>query len=110
LELPLFLLEALNVDTTHDVMSMIGGIILIVVGIWIIRKFYHPYQHHKHHIDTTKGVVAIGLSTGLIPCPVALVVLLFSIGNNQIYSGLTYVLVFSTGLTIAITLLFSAFC
>lgn len=59
-------------DTTHDVMSVIGGIILIVVGIWIIRKFYHPYQHHKHHIDTTKGVVAIGLSTGLIPCPAAL--------------------------------------
>lgn len=101
----IFLLEALNVDTTHDVMSVIGGIILIVVGIWIIRKFYHPYQHHKHHIDTTKGVVAIGLSTGLIPCPAALAVLLFSIGNNQIYSGLTYVLVFSTGLAIAITLL-----
>ncbi|NYB25792.1 MAG: sulfite exporter TauE/SafE family protein [Methanobacteriaceae archaeon] len=101
----IFLLEALNVDTTHDVMSVIGGIILIVVGIWIIRKFYHPYQHHKHHIDTTKGVVAIGLSTGLIPCPAALAVLLFSIGNNQIYSGLTYVLVFSAGLAIAITLL-----
>jgi ABC-type nickel/cobalt efflux system permease component RcnA len=101
----IFLLEALNVDTTHDVMSVIGGIILIVVGIWIIRKFYHPYHPHEHHIDTTKGVVAIGLSTGLIPCPVALVVLLFSIGNNQIYSGLTYVLVFSTGLAIAITLL-----
>lgn len=101
----IFLLEALNVDTTHDVMSVIGGIILIVVGIWIIRKFYHPYHPHEHHIDTTKGVVAIGLSTGLIPCPAALAVLLFSIGNNQIYSGLTYVLVFSTGLAIAITLL-----
>lgn len=101
----IFLLEALNVDTTHDVMSVIGGIILIVVGIWILRKFYHPYHPHEHHIDTTKGVVAIGLSTGLIPCPAALAVLLFSIGNNQIYSGLTYVLVFSTGLAIAITLL-----
>lgn len=101
----IFLLEALNVDTTHDVMSVIGGIILIAVGVWIIRKFHHPHHRHEHHIDTTKGVVAIGLSTGLIPCPAALAVLLFSIGNNQIYSGLTYVLIFSIGLAIAITLL-----
>lgn len=101
----IFLLEALNVDATHDIMSLIGGVLLIVVGVWIIRRFYHPHHHHEHHIDTTKGVVAIGLSTGLIPCPAALAVLLFSIGNNQIYSGLTYVLVFSVGLAIAITLL-----
>lgn len=100
-----FLLNALNVDTTHDIMSIIGGIILVVVGAWIIRKYHHPHHHHEHEIDTKKGVVAIGLSTGLVPCPAALAVLLFNIGNNQIYSGLTYVLIFSAGLAIAITLL-----
>lgn len=101
----IFLLNALNIDATHDIMSVVGGIILMVVGGWIIRKYYHPHQHPVHEIDTKKGVVAIGLSTGLIPCPAALAVLLFSIGNNQIYSGLTYVLIFSAGLAIAITLL-----
>lgn len=101
----IFLLNALNIDATHDIMSVVGGIILIVVGGWIIRKYYHPHHQHMHEIDTKKGVVAIGLSTGLIPCPAALAVLLFSIGNNQIYSGLTYVLIFSAGLAIAITLL-----
>lgn len=100
----IFLLNALNIDKTHDIMSVIGGIILIVVGVWIIRKYYHTH-HHEHHINTKKGIVAIGLSTGLIPCPAALAVLLFSIGNNQIYSGLIYVLIFSTGLAISITLL-----
>lgn len=105
----IFLLGALNVDTTHDVMSLIGGIILIVVGVWIIRKYHHPHHQHEHEIDTKKGVIAIGLSTGLIPCPAALAVLLFSIGNDQIYSGLTYVLVFSVGLAIAITLLSALF-
>ncbi|HEY0196479.1 MAG TPA: sulfite exporter TauE/SafE family protein [Methanobacterium sp.] len=105
----IFLLGALNVDTTHDVMSLIGGIILIVVGVWIIRKYHHPQHQHQHDIDTKKGVIAIGLSTGLIPCPAALAVLLFSIGNDQIYSGLTYVLVFSVGLALAITLLSALF-
>ncbi|MEZ5334546.1 MAG: sulfite exporter TauE/SafE family protein [Methanolobus sp.] len=96
----IYLVEALNVDMTHDIMSVLGGIILIVVGAWILRKFFHP---HEHAIDTKKGVIAIGLSTGLIPCPAALAVLLFSIANNQVYNGLIYVLIFSAGLAIAIT-------
>jgi ABC-type nickel/cobalt efflux system permease component RcnA len=102
----IFLLGSLNVSTTHDIMSVIGGIILVAVGLWIIRRFHHPHHHHhEHKIDTKKGVVAIGLSTGLIPCPAALAVLLFSIGNGQIYNGIIYVLVFSAGLAISITLL-----
>ena len=101
----IFLLEALNIGTTTNIMSVVGGIILITFGFWIIRKYYHPHHHHEHKIDTKKGVVAIGLSTGLIPCPAALAVLLFSIGNNQLYNGLTYVLIFSAGLAISITLL-----
>lgn len=104
----IFLIGALDVNGTHEVMSLIGGIILVGVGLWIVRKYYHPHHNHEHSIDTKKGVVAIGLSTGLIPCPAALAVLLFSIANNQLYSGLVYVLIFSTGLAISITLL-SAF-
>lgn len=96
----IYLVNLLDVDLTHDIMSVVGGVILIGVGFWILRKFYHP---HEHPIDTKKGVVAIGLSTGLIPCPAALAVLLFSIANNQVYNGLIYVLIFSAGLAIAIT-------
>lgn len=106
--LSIFLMGKLNIDTTHSIMSIIGGIILIAVGLWIIRSYYHRQHHHHHHehqIDTKKGVVAIGLSTGLIPCPTALAVLFFSITNNQVYNGLFYVLIFSAGLAIAITLL-----
>lgn len=101
----IFLIGALNVDTTHELMSLIGGMILVGVGLWIVRKYYHPHHHHEHSIDTKKGVVAIGLSTGLIPCPAALAVLLFSIANNQLYNGLVYVLIFSAGLAISITML-----
>lgn len=101
----IFLMGALNVDKTHEIMSLVGGIILMVVGLWIVRKYYSPHHHHEHSIDIKKGVVAIGLSTGLIPCPAALAVLLFSIANNQLYNGLVYVLIFSAGLAISITML-----
>lgn len=50
-------------------------------------------------------MIAIGLSTGIVPCPAALAVLLFSIANGQFYNGIVYVLVFSAGLAISITLL-----
>jgi ABC-type uncharacterized transport system, permease component len=96
----IYLIDILDIDMTHDIMSVVGGVILIGVGTWILRKFYHP---HEHSIDTKKSVIAIGLSTGLIPCPAALAVLLFSIANNQVYNGLIYVLIFSAGLAIAIT-------
>lgn len=108
----IFLMGTLNVDATHEVMSAVGGIILVVVGMWIIKTYHnqnHNHHHHEHHIDTKKGVIAIGLSTGLIPCPAALAVLFFSIANNQMYNGLVYVLVFSVGLAISITLLSALF-
>ncbi len=105
----IFLIGALDVNRTHEIMSLIGGIILVGVGLWIVKKYLHPHHHHEHSIDTKKGVVAIGLSTGLIPCPAALAVLLFSIANNQLYNGLTYVLIFSAGLAISITLLSALF-
>lgn len=104
--LSVYLLKTLNVDLTHDIMSLIGGILLIVVGIWIIRKFIHK---HEHTVDLKKSVVAIGLSTGLIPCPAALALLLLGISNNQIYAGLVYVLIFSLGLAFSIVVMSTVF-
>jgi ABC-type nickel/cobalt efflux system permease component RcnA len=102
----LYLVKTLNVNITHDIMSFIGGAILIGVGAWILRRFYHHHEHdHSHQIDTRKGVIAIGLSTGLVPCPAALAVLLLGIATNQVYNGLLYILVFSTGLALSIVCL-----
>jgi nickel/cobalt transporter (NicO) family protein len=100
----IFILGAFDTGTTQNIMGLIGGSLLILVGIWILRRYSHHY-HHEHGIDTGKGVVAIGLSTGLVPCPAALGVLMFSLANNQTYDGIIYVLIFSAGLAISITLL-----
>lgn len=100
----IFIIATLDTDTAQNIMGLIGGGLLIIVGIWILRRYNH-HHHHKHEMNTGKGVVAIGLSTGLVPCPAALGVLMFSLGNNQLYEGIVYVLIFSAGLSISITLL-----
>jgi nickel/cobalt transporter (NicO) family protein len=99
-----FLLGVLDTSTAQNIMGFIGCSLLILVGIGILRSYKHQH-HHDHEIDTGKGVIAIGLSTGIVPCPAALGVLLFSLSNNQLYDGIVYVLIFSAGLAISITML-----
>ena len=104
--LSIYLVGALSSEMTHDIMSVIGGGILLTVGIWILKNYFRP---HEHKIDTKKGVLAIGLSAGLVPCPAALAVLLFSITSGNLYDGLVYVFIFSLGLALSISLLSTLF-
>ena len=104
--LSIYLVGTLSSEMTHDIMSVIGGGILIAVGIWILKNYFRP---HEHKIDTKKGVLAIGLSAGLVPCPAALAVLLFSITSGNLYDGLVYVFIFSLGLALSISLLSTLF-
>jgi nickel/cobalt transporter (NicO) family protein len=50
-----------------------------------------------------QGLVAAGISGGLIPCPSALVVLLAAISLHRIAFGLLLIVAFSAGLAITIT-------
>ncbi|WP_421077014.1 sulfite exporter TauE/SafE family protein [Methanothermococcus sp. Ax23] len=104
--LSIYLVGTMSSEMTHDIMSMIGGGILLTVGIWILKNYFHP---HEHKIDTKKGVLAVGLSAGLVPCPAALAVLLFSITSGNLYDGLVYVFIFSLGLALSISLLSALF-
>ncbi|AEH06859.1 HoxN/HupN/NixA family nickel/cobalt transporter [Methanothermococcus okinawensis] len=99
----IYLIESMSSEMTHDIMSVIGGGILITIGFWILKNnYFHP---HEHKLNIKKGVLAIGLSAGLVPCPAALAVLLFSISSGNLYDGLIYVFIFSLGLSLSISLL-----
>jgi nickel/cobalt transporter (NicO) family protein len=71
---------------------------------------HHHGDHHHHHGDhhhppdtTWKGLAAMGISAGIIPCPTALVVLLAAITQNEIALGLLLIVVFSLGLAATLT-------
>jgi ABC-type nickel/cobalt efflux system permease component RcnA len=61
---------------------------------------HHGHGHH-HHVPSTitaRGLVAMGASAGLIPCPSALVVLLGAVAQHQVGLGLGLIVAFSAGL------------
>ncbi len=68
----------------------------------------HGGGHHHHHMPdriTWKGLIAMGASAGLIPCPSALVVLLAAISQHEVALGLVLIVAFSVGLAGTLTAL-----
>jgi nickel/cobalt exporter len=57
--------------------------------------------HHIHHEDKPPGLVGLillGISGGIVPCPAALAILLASASVGDIGKGLVLVIIFSVGL------------
>jgi nickel/cobalt exporter len=77
----------------------------------------HSHNHHTHshggrthsHLPadsskiTWRGLMALGVSGGLVPCPAALVLLLGAISLDRLGFGMVLVLAFSAGLAIVLT-------
>ena len=64
---------------------------------------HHHDHHHHHHELSWKGLIGMGASAGLIPCPSALVVLLGAISQHQVALGLLLITMFSLGLAGTLT-------
>lgn len=66
----------------------------------------HSHDHDHHHPQAGKGLrglVGIGISGGIVPCPTALVVLLAAISLHRVGYGLVLILAFSVGLAASVT-------
>lgn len=71
----------------------------------------HSHGHSHSHLPpgadgrpvTWTGLLALGISGGLLPCPSALVLMLGAIALNRIAFGLLLILVFSIGLASVLT-------
>jgi nickel/cobalt transporter (NicO) family protein len=66
----------------------------------------HGHGHSHGPSDLSwRGLLGMGASAGLIPCPSALVVLLGAISQHQVALGLALITVFSVGLATTLTAL-----
>ncbi|MEA2493638.1 MAG: nickel/cobalt transporter (NicO) family protein [Thermoleophilaceae bacterium] len=75
----------------------------------------HPHEHehshggHTHSHSTSdltwRGLLGMGASAGLIPCPSALVVLLGAISQHEVALGLLLITAFSVGLAATLSFL-----
>ena len=69
---------------------------------------HHEHEHHRHHHHAgnhRRGLLAMGVSAGLIPCPSALVVLLAALTQHRVGLGLVLIVAFSLGLAVTLTAL-----
>jgi nickel/cobalt transporter (NicO) family protein len=99
-------------------LNLVSGLMVLVIGGVVLRTRIraarpkphtphptpHTHDHHHHHHELSwRGLVTMGASAGLIPCPSALVVLLGAIAQHQIALGLLLIVVFSLGLAGTLT-------
>jgi nickel/cobalt transporter (NicO) family protein len=93
-------------------LNLASGALVLVVGAGVLRSRVrhrrHPHHHHHHAPPerfSWRGLIAMGASAGLIPCPSALVVLLGAIAQGQIALGMLLIVAFSAGLAATLTAL-----
>jgi len=96
-------------------LTLASGLLVVIVGAAVLRSRVrtarrHAHAHHHHDHDhgppegiTWRGLIAMGASAGLIPCPSALVVLLAAISQHQVALGLLLITAFSLGLAATLT-------
>jgi nickel/cobalt exporter len=96
-------------------LNLASGLMVVVIGADVLRSRYrrarvrrdhHHHHEHEHEHDLSwKGLVGMGASAGLIPCPSALVVLLAAVSQHEIALGLLLIVAFSLGLAGTLTAL-----
>ena len=89
-----------------------GSLIVVIGGVLLLsraRRAWHGHEHHDHgrdHPHTPLGrrsLLALGISSGIIPCPSALVVLLAAVSLHRVVFGILLIVAFSVGLAAALT-------
>ena len=114
-------------------LGLVSGLMVIAIGVSVMRSRFrrwrslraehshephshshsHPHSHahshsHSHthdHSDATglRGLIGLGVSGGLVPCPSALVVLIAAISQHRVGLGMVLILAFSLGLAATIS-------
>jgi nickel/cobalt transporter (NicO) family protein len=127
----LFLSRYILPETLYPWLGLISGLLVVAIGLSLVwgrlgavmgftpaRPHNHDHtQPHDHsHGDhshlppggdgrgvTWRGLLALGVSGGLLPCPSALVLMLGAIALERVAFGLVLILVFSIGLASVLT-------
>ena len=100
----------LELATALLVVLVGAGVLRARAGDWLHTRAHargHRHIHHDHHHlepgGGLRGLVGVGISGGLLPCPTALVVLLAAISLHRVGYGLVLIVAFSLGLAATVT-------
>jgi ABC-type nickel/cobalt efflux system permease component RcnA len=112
-------------DTLYPWLNAAAGLSVVLIGAAVLRarlrdylhgrahRRGHAHHHHHHHGHDhqhthdpgsgLRGLLAVGISGGALPCPSALVVLLAAVSLHRLAFGLVLIVAFSLGLALTIT-------
>ena len=105
-------------DRLYPWLNLAAGVSVLLIGAAVLRARgrewlhmrAHRHGHHHHHDhdhaeprEGFRGLLAVGVSGGLLPCPSALVVLLAAVSLHRLAFGLVLIVAFSAGLALSIT-------
>lgn len=124
----LLLSEFIVPEQLYPWLNLVSALLVVGVGLailrWRIRVWRrgdplggahahahghgHGHNHgghtHDHGVGAGRaGLLGVGISAGIIPCPTALVVLLAAISLQRVGYGLVLIVAFSVGLAGAVT-------
>ncbi len=109
-------------EALYPWLSVVSGFLVVAVGLSLLfarlksskkpdgKHHAHEHAHpahshhgHSHGPSSRGGLLALGVSGGLVPCPGALVLLLGAVSLGRLEFGLALVLAFSVGLALVLT-------
>ena len=111
-------------ERLYPILGVLSGALVVAIGLGLLRARIRslgadadqvdPHGHHSHgngpgqHRHDTgpvgmRGLLVLGVSGGLLPCPTALVVLLAAVSVHNVLLGMVLVAAFSVGLAIVLT-------
>jgi len=125
----LLLSEFIVPEQLYPWLNLVSALLVLGVGLtilrWRVRSWrrgespggHHHHDHsrgHHHHGHSHAaahegestgrgGLLGVGISAGIIPCPTALVVLLAAISLQRVGYGLVLIVAFSVGLAASVT-------
>src|SRR5664279_3011886 len=108
-------------ETITPILGAISGVTIVWVGATLLYRrtvgratvpaaaaLAHDHGDGRVHTHVPEeasvgGLIALGASGGLVPCPAALVLLLTSVSLGRVGLGLTLLVAFSAGLAVVLT-------
>jgi len=101
-------------ERLYPLVTLLSGVLIVAIGGLLVvsraKSAWHGHEHadhgdedHQHPGLGRGGLLALGISSGIIPCPSALVVLLAAISMHRVAFGVVLIVAFSAGLASTLT-------
>ncbi len=101
------IIKGMKMHGRSDIQNYIGiagGILITLLGVYYLWQKLSNNEH-LHKISSGKNEILVGVFSGLIPCPVSMTIILFSLYFNVFFYGLISVIFFSVGMAFTISLI-----